>query len=145
MKKETARSTLILSRKQIEEILPLKAVIRAVEDSYRELGLDTATVPPRIRIDIERYNANILVMPAYLAGLDALGTKLVTTHLENSKLNLPTVIGTIVLNDPRTGAPIAILDGTYITAMRTGAAGVIAAKYLSRDDSSTITVVGTGV
>jgi alanine dehydrogenase len=145
MKKGTARSTLILSRKQIEEILPLKEVIKAVEDSYRELGLDTATVPPRMRIDMERYNANILVMPAYLAGVDALGTKLVTTHLENSKLNLPTVIGTIILNDPRTGVPIAILDGTYITAMRTGAAGAVAAKYLSREDSSTITIVGTGV
>jgi alanine dehydrogenase len=145
MKRDTARSTLMLSRKEIEEILPLKEVIKAVQDSYREFGLNTAIVPPRIRIDIERYNANILVMPAYLTGMDALGTKLVTTHLENSKLNLPTVIGTIILNDPKTGVPMAILDGTYITAMRTGAAGAVAAKYLSREDSSTTTIIGTGV
>jgi alanine dehydrogenase len=80
-----------------------------------------------------------------LASMDALGTKLVTTHVKNSEFNLPTVIGTIILNDPKTGIPIAILDGTYITAMRTGAAGAVAAKYLSREDASTVTIVGTGV
>jgi len=116
-----------------------------VEDSYRELGLNTAIVPPRIRVDMERYNANMLVMPAYLTGMDALGTKLVTIHSENSKFNLPTVIGTIILNNPKTGVPMAILDGTYITAMRTGAAGAVAAKYLSRENSSTATIIGTGV
>jgi len=116
-----------------------------VEDSYRELGLNTAIVPPRIRVDMERYNANMLVMPAYLTGMDALGTKLVTIHSENSKFNLPTVIGTIILNNPKTGVPMAILDGTYITAMRTGAAGAVAAKYLSREDSSSVTIIGTGV
>jgi len=145
MKSDTARSALLLSRKEIEEILPPKEVIKAVEDSYRELGLKTAIVPPRIRIDMESYNGNILVMPAYLTGMGALGTKLVTTHLENSKFNLPTVMGTIILNDPKTGVPMAILDGTYITAMRTGAAGAVAAKYLSREDSSTVTIIGTGV
>jgi alanine dehydrogenase len=145
MKSDATRSALMLSRKEIEEILPPKEVINAVEDSYREYGLDTAIVPARTRIDIERYDANMLVMPGYLTGMDALGTKLVTTHLKNSKLGLPTVIGTIILNDPKTGVPIAILDGTYITAMRTGAAGAVAAKYLSRDDSSTATIIGTGV
>jgi alanine dehydrogenase len=145
MKSDTTRSALMLSRKEIEEILPPKEVIKAVEDSYKEFGLNTAIVPPRIRVDMERYNANMLVMPAYLTGMDALGTKLVTTHLGNSKFNLPTVIGTIILNDPKTGVPMAILDGTYITAMRTGAAGAVAAKYLSREDSSTATIIGTGV
>jgi alanine dehydrogenase len=145
MKGKTRGSALLLSRKEIEEILPPKEVIKAVEDSYREFGLNTAIVPPRIRIDMESYNGNILVMPAYLTGMDALGTKLVTTHLENSKFSLPTVIGTIILNDPKTGVPMAILDGTYITAMRTGGAGAVAAKYLSREDSSTVTIIGTGV
>ena len=145
MKSNRTGSALLLSRKEIEEILPPKEVIKAVEDSYREFGLNTAIVPPRIRIDMESYNGNILIMPAYLTGMDALGTKLVTTHLENSKFNLPTVIGTIILNDPKTGVPMAILDGTYITAMRTGAAGAVAAKYLSREDSSTVTIIGTGV
>jgi alanine dehydrogenase len=145
MESEATTSTLLLTRKEIEEILPPKEVIEAVEDSYREFGLNTAIVPPRIRIDMAAYNGNILVMPAYLSGMDALGTKLVTTHLDNWKFNLPTVLGTIILNNPKTGVPKAILDGTYITAIRTGAAGAVAAKYLSREDSSTVTIIGTGV
>lgn len=139
------KAALLLSRKEVEQALSTRDIIKAVEDSYREVGQGTAVLPPRLRIDMERYNGNILIMPAYLTGMDALGTKLVTTHLDNSKFNLPTVIGTIILNDPKTGIPVAILDGTYITAMRTGAAGAVAAKYLSREDTSTVTIVGTGV
>ena len=81
----------------MELVLSPKDVVDAVEDAYREMGSKTATVPPRIRIDMEPYNGNLLVMPAYLKGLEALGTKLVTTHQENCKLSLPTVMGTITL------------------------------------------------
>lgn len=143
--KKVKHKALLLSRRQIESILKLKDVIKAVEDGYREIGSATTKVPTRIRVDMEAYNGNILVMPAYLAGMNALATKLVTTHLDNPSLNLPTVLGTIILHDPKTGLPLAIMDGTYITAMRTGAAGAVAAKYLSREDSSTATIVGTGV
>lgn len=140
-----SHSALLLSRKEVEQVLSPEEVVGAVEAAYREMGLGTATVPPRIRIDMEQYKGNLLVMPAYLKGIGALGTKLVTTYLENFKLNLPSVLGTIILHDPQNGLPIAIMDGTYVTAMRTGAAGAVAAKYLSREDSSNVTVIGTGV
>jgi alanine dehydrogenase len=145
LNKAKQHKALLLSRKQVESVLKLKDVIKAVEDAYREIGSNTARVPTRIRVDMEAYNGNILVMPAYLSGMDALATKLVTTHLDNPRLNLPTVVGTIIVHDPKTGLPLAIMDGTYITAMRTGAAGAVAARYLSREDSSTVTIVGTGV
>jgi alanine dehydrogenase len=135
------RSVLLLSRKEVEHVLTPNEAVRAVEDAYREIGLGTAIVPSRLRVDMDRYNGNILVMPAYLTGANALGT----THLDNYKLGLPTVIGTIILNDPEKGVPLAILDGTYITAVRTGAAGAVAAKYLSREDASTVTIAGTRV
>jgi alanine dehydrogenase len=138
-------SALLLSRKDVEHVLTPIEAVRAVENAYREVGLGTAIVPSRLRVDMDRYSGNILVMPAYLTGANALGTKLVTTHLDNHRLGLPTVIGTIILNDPENGCPLAILDGTYITAIRTGAAGAVAAKYLSREDSSTVTLAGTGV
>ena len=140
-----SHSALLLSRKDVERVLTPYEAVRAVEDAYREIGLGTAIVPSRLRVDMDRYNGNILVMPAYLTDANALGTKLVTTHLDNYKLGLATVIGTIVLNDPETGLPLSILDGTYITASRTGAAGAVAAKYLSREDASTVTIAGTGV
>jgi alanine dehydrogenase len=145
LKKAERHKALLLSRKQVESVLKPKDVIKAVEGGYKEMGSGTARVPPRIRLDIEAYNGNILVMPAYLTGMNALATKLVTTHLDNPRLNLPTVVGTIIVHDPENGLPLAIMDGTYITAMRTGAAGAVAAKYLSREDSSTVTIVGTGV
>ena len=90
---ELPHTALLLSRKEVELVLSPKDVVDAVEDAYREMGSKTATVPPRIRIDMEPYNGNLLVMPAYLKGLEALGTKLVTTHQENYKLSLPTVMG----------------------------------------------------
>jgi ornithine cyclodeaminase/alanine dehydrogenase len=145
LEKNRPNSALLISRKEVETVFTMKDAIEAVEDAYREGGLKTAVIPPRIRIDMERYKGNILIMPAYLTAMGALGTKLVTTHLDNSKFNMPTVIGTIILNDPKTGFPIAIMDGTYITATRTGAAGAVAAKYLSRKEASTVTIVGTGV
>jgi len=138
-------SALLLSRRDVERVLTPHEAVMAVENAYREIGLGTAIVPSRLRVDMDRYNGNLLVMPAYLTESNALGTKLVTTHLDNYKLGLATVIGTIILNDPENGLPLAIMDGTYITAIRTGAAGAVAAKYLSREDASTVTMAGTGV
>jgi len=140
-----SHSALLLSRKDVERVLTPREAVKAVEGAYKEIGEGTAIVPSRLRVDMDRYKGNILVMPAYLTGTNALGTKLVTTHLDNYKLGVPTVIGTIVLNDPENGLPLAILDGTYLTAIRTGAAGAVAAKYLSRPNASTVTIAGTGV
>lgn len=145
MEGRTHHSALLLSRKDVERVLTPIEAVRAVENAYREVGLGTAVVPSRLRVDMDRYGGNMLVMPAYLTGANALATKLVTTHLNNHKLGLPTVIATIILIDPENGLPLAILDGTYITAIRTGAAGAVAAKYLSREDASTATIAGTGV
>jgi alanine dehydrogenase len=143
--KRKSHTALLLSRKEVESVLTPKVVVAAVEEAYREMGSGTAKLPSRTRIDMEAYKGNMLIMPAYLTGIDALGTKLVTTHLDNANRNLPTVMGTVILHDPKNGLPLAIMDGTYITAMRTGAAGAVAAKYLSREDSSTVTIIGTGV
>jgi len=84
-------------------------------------------------------------MPAYLEGMDEAGVKLVNVHPNNpSKYGLPTVLATIVLFDPETGAPISIMDGTGITAMRTAAASGIAVKYLARKDAKVLGMIGAG-
>jgi alanine dehydrogenase len=145
MEDKRQRSALLLSRKDVERVLTPSEAVRAVEDGYREVGFGTAVVPSRLSVEMSRYGGNLLVMPAYLSGSNALATKLVTTHLDNHKSGLPTVIGTIILTDPENGRPLAILDGTYLTAIRTGAAGAVGAKYLSRENASTATIAGTGV
>jgi alanine dehydrogenase len=137
--------TVYLSRDDVERLVGMKEIIAAVEKGYEGKGRGAVVVPPRTAIEISRYNGFIHFMPAYLSDTDALAIKIVTTHLDNPKRGLPTVSGTIIVYDPRSGAPLAIMDGTYITAMRTGAAGAVAAKYLARKDAANVTIVGTGV
>jgi alanine dehydrogenase len=72
------------------------------------------------------------------------GTKIVNVHPDNPKNNLPTVGAVIVLNDAKTGAPLALMDGTYITGMRTGASGAVASKHLAKKEAKTLGVVGAG-
>jgi alanine dehydrogenase len=86
------------------------------------------------------------IMPAYLKETGTLATKIVAVYEDNPlKYSLPTVLATIILNNPSTGSPLAIMEGTYITAIRTGAAGGVAAKYLSRKDSKTVGIFGAGI
>jgi ornithine cyclodeaminase/alanine dehydrogenase len=84
-------------------------------------------------------------MPAYIPALDAAGMKWVGGYPENLKKNLPYISGLIILNDPETGLPRAVMDCTWITAQRTGAATAVAAKYLARPDSEAVGILGCGV
>jgi alanine dehydrogenase len=83
-------------------------------------------------------------MPAYLEEQDITGVKIVNVHPDNPQKGLPTVMALVVLNSTETGAPIAVMDGTYLTNMRTGAAGGVAVKYLARKNAKTVGFVGTG-
>jgi len=84
-------------------------------------------------------------MPAYIPDMNAAGRKWVGGYPENYKKGLPYITGLMVLNDPETGIPLAVMDCTLITAKRTGAATAVAAKYLARPDSKVIGVIGCGV
>jgi alanine dehydrogenase len=90
-------------------------------------------------------NGDLRVMPSYSSVLKMAGTKIVNVHPDNPKKGLLTVMASILLNDPKTGMPVSIMDGSYITAMRTGAAGAVATKYLAREDAITLGVVGAGI
>ena len=83
-------------------------------------------------------------MPAYLEETDVITVKVVNSHPKNKKRGLPTVMATIILVDPKTGVPKALMGGTWITALRTGAAGAIAAKYLANPNPRTLGFVGAG-
>jgi ornithine cyclodeaminase/alanine dehydrogenase len=84
-------------------------------------------------------------MPAYIASLQSAGMKWVSGYPDNQRRGLPYITGLLLLNDPDTGIPIAIMDCTWITAKRTGAATAVAAKYLARPDSATVGIVACGV
>jgi alanine dehydrogenase len=138
--------TLYLTQEEVRSILDMKGAIEAVESAFREMGLGNIEMPPRVYLHFEKYNGVMIAMPAYIKTLDAAGLKVVTVHPENpAKHNLPAVIARIILNDPSRGEPLAIMDGTYITALRTGAAGAVGIKYLARRDAKTAGIIGLGV
>ncbi|MFP3951201.1 MAG: ornithine cyclodeaminase family protein [Candidatus Bathyarchaeia archaeon] len=136
--------TLYLTQDEVEQVLDMSSTLEAVEEAFEEMGKGNVEMPERVYL---HFNKGVLIaMPAYMPGLNAAGTKLVTVHPENPKnFDLPAVIARIVLNDPDNGLPIAIMDGTYVTALRTGAAGATGIKYLSREDSRVAGVCGLGV
>jgi len=136
---------LFLSRSDIESTdLSMKEIIAAVEEAFKEKGQGHAEMPPKPGIH-PAPDAFIHAMPAYLPRLRAAGIKWVSGYPENYKRGLPYISGLVVLNDPDTGLPMAIMDGAWVTAKRTGAATAVAAKYLARKDSKTIGILGLGV
>jgi ornithine cyclodeaminase/alanine dehydrogenase len=135
---------LYLSRKDVEGLeIPMLEVIGALEQMFREKGEGRVEMPPKPGIHT-RPNAFIHAMPAYIPRLGASGVKWVSGYPDNQKRGLPYITGLLILNDPETGVPIAVMDCTWITAMRTGAATAIAAKHLARKDSATVGIIACG-
>ncbi len=138
-------SVLYLSRKDVETIaLPMQEIIDALEAMFKEKGAGRTEMPPKPGIHT-RPDAFIHAMPAYIPSLQSAGMKWVSGYPDNQRRDLPYITGLLLLNDPETGIPIAIMDCTWITAKRTGAATAVAAKYLARPESATIGIVACGV
>jgi len=138
---------LILNKNEIESILSMKETIEIVEEAFKQFALKNTIMPLRTCLNIEQFNGQFLSMPAYIGGnMNSLGLKVVTVYKQNPiKYELPTIIATIQLHDPKTGELLALMDGTYITAMRTGAVVGVATKYLANKDSKIVGLFGAGV
>jgi len=136
---------LYLSRKDVEDVgLSMVKIIDALETMFREKGEGRVEMPPKPGVH-PRKDAFIHAMPAYIPSLESAGIKWVSGYPENQKKGLPYISGLLILNDPETGIPIAVMDAAWITAQRTGAATAVAAKYLARKDSSTVGILACGV
>ena len=119
-------------------------IIAALEGMFREKAEGRVEMPPKIGIHTMP-DAFIHAMPASIPARKAAGMKWVGGYPDNSKRGLPYVTGLLILNDPETGIPVALMDCTWITAQRTGAATAVAAKYLARSESSAVGILGCGV
>lgn len=136
---------LYLSRNDVEKVnLPMAEIIEALDQMFREKGKGQTEMPPKPGIH-PRLNAFLHAMPAYIPSLESAGVKWVSGYPENQKKGLPYISGLLILNDPETGLPTTVMDCTWITAKRTGAATAVAAKYLARRDSATVGIVACGV
>jgi ornithine cyclodeaminase len=133
---------LVLSRSQVEELLDLDALVEAVAAAQADLSAGAASMPPRIAALVTERDGLLGVMPAYLPSA-GLACKLVTLFPRNRDRH--THQAAIMVFDPDNGSPIALMDGTYITATRTAAASALATRLLARKDASVLAVLGSGV
>lgn len=136
---------IFLSQRDILELaLGMAEVIELVERGLAEHGRGRVENPPKPGIHASP-DSFIHAMPAYFKNLGMGGIKWVSGYPTNREIGLPQIIGLIILNDMKTGAPVCIMDGTWITAARTAAVSAVTAKYCARKDSKVLGVIGTGV
>lgn len=137
--------TLLLSAADLDELLDMKDVLFAVEEAFRMVGLKKVQMPPKMYIFYDKFEGDLRCMPSYIEDLELSTVKIINVHPRNPKEHgIRSIMGTILLIDPRTGAPISIMDGTYITDMRTGAASGIASRYLARSGPRRLGLIGAG-
>lgn len=136
----------LLSRDDVKELLTMDGAIGILEDAFAGLARGEVVMPVRTPIKVPGHEGLALFMPAFVPSLGALGAKIVTVYKNNpSRHNLPNVMGTILLLNPETGAPVCIMDGGYLTAVRTGAVSGLATRHLARPDAKVHALFGTGV
>jgi ornithine cyclodeaminase/alanine dehydrogenase-like protein (mu-crystallin family) len=141
----TSHKILYLSQAEVQKVnLDMATIIRQLEVAFAEKGAGKVEMPPKPGIHTMP-DAFIHAMPAYIPALHSAGIKWVSGYPDNYKRGLPYITGLLILNDVETGIPYAIMDCSWITAYRTGAATALAAKFLARPESKTAGILACGV
>ncbi len=135
---------LILTRSEVQLAISMTDAVASVKRAFAALSTGRADVPLRSSITEPKYEGTTLVMPGYLPNEDALAVKIASVHHQNRDKQMPVVHAVVVLIDPSTGQPLAVMDGSYLTALRTGAASGAATELLARPDAKTAAVFGAG-
>ena len=133
----------ILTGSDVRKALPMPKAIEAIRHAYGQLSANKAIAPPRQHISSDK--GITLIMPAYLPERNEFGIKVVSVYDENPSHNLPRITATVLVLDPTTGVPLAFMDGSSLTAIRTGAGGGLAAELLARKDAKIVGLFGGGV
>ena len=137
---------LYLSQADVISIgLGMADVIELLETAFHEKGHGRVEMPPKPGIHPGGGDNFIHAMPAYIPALNSAGIKWVSGFPENAQKGLPYISGLLILNDPETGIPLAVMDCEWITGMRTAAATAVSARRLARPESATLGVLGCGV
>lgn len=136
--------TRILNYNETVELLKMHKVIEVVENAYRIKAEGNAKVFPLIFHEFQRGKADMDIKSGWLKSSEIFGLKLVSWFEDNTKKNLPALLGAVMVFDANTGALLGLMNGAYITGIRTGAAGAIGAKCLARPDSESLLLVGAG-
>lgn len=135
---------LALTRSQVRALVSMPDAIALMKQAFAELSAGRTVSPLRTVIPLPDREADALFMPAYVPAMDALALKSVNVFRNNPQRGLPAIHALVMLVDTSTGQPAAIMDGSYLTALRTGAVSGAAADLLARQDSRTLAVIGAG-
>ncbi|HLV98404.1 MAG TPA: hypothetical protein VKT82_06965 [Ktedonobacterales bacterium] len=136
---------LILSADDVRRAVPMSDAMDAVASAFAQLSNQQADVPLRPHVNVPPVEGVFLVMPAYLSGSGALGVKLLTLFLQNpERYQTPSINALVMLFDAKNGLPLALMDGGWLTALRTGAASGVATRLLARQDARTLALFGAG-
>ena len=135
-----------LSRGDVESVgVPMIDIIEALRIAFVQKGHDKVEMPPKVALHPGDGDNFIHAMPALIPALGSVGVKWVSGYPANPSRGLPYISGLLILNDVETGLPIAVMDCTWITAMRTAAASALSARHLARAESRVLGILGCGV
>ena len=134
----------ILSRNDIMKAVDLDKIMETVENVYKLRAQEKTVVWPTVFYDFVQGHKDMDIKSGYLKGEEIHGLKIINWTEANAEKGLPTLVGLIMVFDTDTGMPLGVLDGSYITGLRTGCAGAIGARYLARKDPETLFVLGAG-
>ncbi|TAL63532.1 MAG: ornithine cyclodeaminase family protein [Legionella sp.] len=137
-------SLLVLSQKEIKESITMPQAIQVMELAFKEFYAKKAIMPLRTPLSIENEKALMLTMPAYLSESLALGLKVVSIFPNNKTQNLPVINGVILLLNEQTGEAQALMEASYLTALRTGAVSGLATQYLAPATAKHVAIIGAG-
>ena len=136
---------IILNKEEIQKCLPMKEAIEVCKKSLKDYSENKTNIPLRINLPVEKYNGQALFMPGKISSNEEkVGIKIVSVYPNNAQYNLPSVPSTVLMIDSKTGIVNGLLDGTYLTALRTAALQGAATDILARKDSKIATLIGTG-
>ncbi|MBX5242564.1 ectoine utilization protein EutC [Rhizobium sp. NLR22b] len=138
---------IILTEAELRKIVVLdRDAVACIEQAFAALATKAVAMPPILRLDIPECRGEVDVKTAYVPGIEGFAIKISPGFFDNPKIGLPSTNGMMVLLSSRTGLVQALLlDNGYLTDVRTAAAGAVAAKYLSRQDSSVAAIFGAGM
>jgi alanine dehydrogenase len=142
--KEIVMKLRVLSKQDVQRAVPMREAIEIVKGAFAQLSAGKAVVPLRTQLPVETHEGVAIFMPAYLSESDALGVKIVSVFPRNLEMGLPTIFALVAVVEASTGRPVAVMDGTYLTALRTGAASGAATDLLARKDARVAAIFGAG-
>ncbi len=138
---------LILNASQVRRTLPMPAAVEAMKRAFLAISSGDAEMPLRSHLDVADGHGKTLVMPAHVVTgeTDSLAVKIVSIIGDNPGRGLPRILATVLAIDPQTGEPVAVIEGSTVTAIRTAAASAAATDVLARPGSRALAVIGAGV